>query len=93
MKSRLGLPTNVYKELVGSAPKDLKTHVVVAPRDIKQINNFQTNERRKLIISHDAHYNLQNLVFETKFIKNIVSYPDLMVIMYLDSIWEKPVVC
>lgn len=89
MKSRLGLPTNIYKDLVCSAPKDLKTHVVVAARDIKQVHNFQTNERRKNLISHDAHYNLQNLAFETNFIKNIVSYPDLIVIMYLDSLWEK----
>jgi hypothetical protein len=45
IKQRIGLLCNVYKELICDAPDDAKRHSVMAPRNIKQVQNAQTTER------------------------------------------------
>ena len=58
IKQRIGLPCNVYKELICEAPVDAKRHSVMAPRNIKQVQNAQATERQKFRLGRDAFYNL-----------------------------------
>ena len=73
--------------MVAEAPTSIDEHEVTAPRNINQVANFQSAERKK--ISRDDLYNLYELAHSQKFIKKIVSYPDVMCIMYSEQIWGK----
>ena len=89
MKTEPGAPSNEYKRLVSAAPTTIDDHEVSAPKDMKQVENFQAAERKTLRISRDALYNLYLLAHTTNFIKELVFYPDLICIMFLDELWEK----
>lgn len=89
MKVRPGLPSNVYKELVCEAPEEAFLHAVSAPRNQKQVENFQANERHKLRISRDAYYNLLINSNQDKSIKKVEIYPDFLCIIYLDQLAKK----
>ncbi len=62
--------TNLLKQLVN------------VPRDIEQVRNFQKAERRRIALTQDVNYNLQEIADDTKFIQEIVSYPDVAIFMY-----------
>ncbi|KAI9551084.1 hypothetical protein GHT06_003258 [Daphnia sinensis] len=79
MKVRPGLPSNVYKELVCETPEEAFFHALSAPRNQKQVENFQANERHKLRISQDPYYNL---------LIN-ANYPDFLCIIYLDQLAKR----
>lgn len=85
----LPVPAQHYRELVADADGPIEEHELNAPRDIKQVQNFQAAERSKLRLSHDGLYNLNVLAISNKFIKDIVTYPDLICTMFLDELWEK----
>lgn len=89
MKVKQGLPSNVYKELVAEAPSEYNEHLVTAPRDIKQVQNFQAATRQKMRISRDALYNLIMMAYNLMFVKYIVAFPDLICLMYHDSLLSK----
>lgn len=75
----------MYKKLVVDAPSNIDEHELTAPRALKQVQNFQTGDR----LSRDALYNLHELAKSTGFIKEILTHPDLVCIMFLDELWEK----
>lgn len=54
-----------------------------------QVRNAQQYERRKLVMNQDTNHNLKELAEETKFIKDIVSEPDLIVLCHRSETWEK----
>ena len=90
MKTRPGLPTNVYKEMVCEAPEEAVAHAVSAPRNRKQVQNFQANERAKLRLSRDGLYNVWVMANEGNFVKHLeVSKEEVICIMYLDQLAEK----
>ena len=89
MKKSHDRPNVEYKRLVANAPTSIDEHEVTAPRNIKQVANFQSNERRKLRISRDDLNNLYEMAHSSKFIREIVSFPDVMCVMFQDQLWEK----
>ena len=89
IKQRIGLPCNVYKELICEAPDDAKRHSVMAPRNIKQVQNAQATERQKFRLGRDAFYNLHLGATQFHFVKFIQTYPDFISIMYLDALASK----
>jgi len=89
MKKRRGYASNIYTELILEAPKDLNSHVVIAPRDMEQVRNAQRSARRQLRMTHETSCNLQHISDETKFISDIVCYPSLMVFCYQPSLLDK----
>jgi hypothetical protein len=58
------------------------------PRDIEQVRNFQKAERRRIALTQDVNYNLQEIADDTKFIQEIVSYPDVAIFMYNKELWD-----
>jgi len=88
MKSKTGSVGVVYKELVtDAAGVDVEEHRVTAPRDRKQVENAQTTTRRELRVSHDGFFNLHTLGHETKFIRYLVTIPDLICLMWSTQMW------
>jgi len=53
------------------------------------VRNAQQYERRKLVMNQDTNHNLKELAEETKFIKDIVSDPDLIVLCHRSETWDK----
>ena len=66
MKKRRGYASNIYTELILEAPKDLNSHVVIAPRDMEQVRNAQRSARRQLRMTHETSCSLQ--VLHTDFL-------------------------
>ena len=90
MKSRIGKPGNVYKQLVVEALNDYDEHLVTAPRDPKQVIKAQQAMKKQLELGHDAYYNIHNHAWtESKSIKYISTYPDLIVVCINDDVWQK----
>ncbi len=89
MKTRAGLSSNVYKGLVAEAEEDGIRQSVSAPRDRKQVENFQCGERQNLRLSRDALYNLMYASHEFKFVRYLEVVPFFVCIMWLDSLAEK----
>jgi hypothetical protein len=82
LKKSSGYPINVYREECADGPADLQEQAVALPRDVIQVRNFQKNEKRKMAITQDTNYNLQEIANDTKFIREIISYPDVAIFMY-----------
>lgn len=78
MKKRRGYASNIYTELILEAPKDLNSHVVIAPRDMEQVRNAQRSARRQLRMTHETSCNLQ--VFQTNLY--------LLCIIYMHAVWN-----
>ena len=92
MKGRQGGAADIYKELIGEAPEDSNLAVVTAPRDREQVRNFQKAVRRKSSMNRQStnlDYSSSEQVEEVKFVKNIVSYPDFIIVMYRAELWDK----
>lgn len=53
------------------------------------MRNAQQYERRKLVMNQDTNHNLKELAEETKFINDIVTEPDLIVLGQRSETWEK----
>ncbi|EFX80038.1 hypothetical protein DAPPUDRAFT_103872 [Daphnia pulex] len=81
-------PINVYREQLADGPADLKEQAVQLPRDVEQVRNFQKNQKRKIALTQDTNYNLQEIADDTKFIKEIITYPDVAIYMFHPQLWE-----
>ena len=74
-------PGNVYKKVVASNTSLPKYESILKPQNIKQIANLQQVKRNKFQLSHDALYNLHELVLDVNpFIISIKTFPDLLVV-------------
>ena len=89
IKRRIGLPCNVFKSMVVEAPAESKRHRHGAPRNIKQVQNFQANRRQKFRLDRDSFFNLHYSATTSKFVKFIQTYPDFICIMHLDPLVAK----
>lgn len=89
IKQRKGAPCNIYKELVCEAPEEANRHLVMAPRNVKQVQNAQAMERQKFRLGRDAFYNLHFGAVESNFVKHIQTYPDFICMMYLEPLASK----
>ena len=69
----LPVPAQHYRELVADADGPIEEHELNAPRDIKQVQNFQAAERSKLRLSHDGLYNL-NVQYPPKKSEGVKSH-------------------
>ena len=58
MKDEDGTPIQVYRKTIASCPRDLHTHAVNAPRDLKQVANTQFQRRLKSNLSSNGLWNL-----------------------------------
>ena len=56
--------------------------VMAAPRNCEQVRNTLKVQRNKQHLSRHALYNLHELAFDSNFIQQIITYPDLSVICY-----------
>ena len=74
MKILPGKPCNVYKKLVVEAPSEINAHEVSAPRNFKQVQNFQAAERQKLKLTQDEMYNLLELARTNKLFKLMLAW-------------------
>ncbi|EFX70946.1 hypothetical protein DAPPUDRAFT_327671 [Daphnia pulex] len=88
LKNSTGCPINVYREQLADGPADLKEKAVQLPRDVEQVRNFQKNQKRKIALTQDTNYNLQEIADDTKFIKEIITYPDVAIYMFHPQLWE-----
>lgn len=78
-------PSQVYADLLLTAPSELDRHKIDAPRNIIQVRNAQCAARQAERLSADGIYNLVELASETGFIHNIHVVPDLVVMCYSES--------
>ena len=72
---------SVYQSLI-TQPTSLPTAM---PRNTTQIKNTLTRQRNKSRLTHDAMYNLMEFAHDSNFVRRIVTFPDLEVIMMHDS--------
>jgi hypothetical protein len=62
---------------------DLKEQAVQLSRDVEQVRNFKKNkQKRKIALIQDKNYNLQEIDDDTKFIKEIITYPDVAIYIF-----------
>lgn len=74
-------PSNVYKDKISKCDSSIEHHMVLLPRNKKQVANMQAQQCQKLRLSHDALYNMHELAFDLDgFIHKIVTFPDLIVV-------------
>ncbi|KAI9550681.1 hypothetical protein GHT06_006313 [Daphnia sinensis] len=78
MEKGYGPPNKKYKRLAANAPSHINEHEVTAPRNIKQLR-----------LSRDDLYDLYEMENSQKFIRHFVSFPDVVLVLYLDELWEK----
>ena len=79
MSESTGPPSNVRRDLELQAPTDIRRHEVEAPRDLKQVQNAQSNARQRTRLSHDEIYNLIEIGFDSDFIKYFLVHEDIRV--------------
>ena len=81
--------SNVYEhEISAKFPSHLQP--VCLPRNVKQIQNAQAQERQKFCSSHDALYNLHEVAYDlTDFVHKIETYPNLLVICGLNHLTDQ----
>ena len=89
MKGKQGGAADIYKELIDEAPEDSNLAVVTAPRDREQVRNFQKAVRRKSTLGRHFELSCNEQSDEVKFVKNIISYPDFIIVMYRAELWDK----
>ncbi len=83
----IDLPGNVYKKFVAQSSGPPEYHPVLVPRNKKQVHNCQQKERQKCRLTHDAIYNLHEVVCDLDgFVRSIKTYPDLEIICGLPSL-------
>ncbi|XP_065642124.1 uncharacterized protein LOC124806987 [Hydra vulgaris] len=52
---------------------------------MEQVSNTLKSTRNQQRLSRDSLYNLHELAYDTNFIHNIITFPDLVVVMYSDE--------
>ncbi|EFX61664.1 hypothetical protein DAPPUDRAFT_121224 [Daphnia pulex] len=67
---------------------DFKEQAVQLPRDVEQVRNLKKNHKRKIALTQDTNYNLQEIADDTKFIKEIITYSDVAIYMFHPQLWE-----
>jgi hypothetical protein len=72
-----------YQRLVEAAPTNSQT--TGAPRDLHQVQNAKSAARSRARISRNAVYNLNEIALYTGFIQHMMSYPDLLIVMYSEE--------
>ena len=72
---------SVYQSMVASSGPVQPSSSTAAPRNTEQIRNAIKSKRNAGRLSHDALFNLTEFSHDTDFIRRIVLYPDLEVIM------------
>ena len=88
LKNSQGFPSNEYRKELLMGSTNLLEQLVKVPRDMEQARNFQKAERRRIALTQDVNYNLQEIADDTKFIQEIVSYPDVAIFMYNKELWD-----
>lgn len=76
--SELSSTNRVYQSLVAS----VTASPTALPRNSQQVKNTIKNAKQAGRLSRDALYNVHELAFDTGFIHNIQTYPDLSIICY-----------
>ncbi len=79
-------PANVYRKINATVNRNIKEQAAQAPRNLKQVQNTMHNLTQKLRLSRDSLYNLHVRAFDGTFIKEILTFPDLVVIGWNDGI-------
>ena len=74
-----GPPSNVRQDLELQAPTDIHRHEIEAPRNLKQVQNTQSNARQRARLSNDEVYNLVEIGFDSDCIKHFVIHEDIRV--------------
>ena len=88
MKDEDGTPIQVYRKTM--CPRDLHTHAVNAPRDLKQVANTQFQRRLKSNLSSNELWHLVYIIDDTQFVKRLViDKDDLMIFCFQDDLLEK----
>nr|CAH0099968.1 unnamed protein product [Daphnia galeata] len=70
-------PTEVYLDLIKKVGENMKKQAVHAPRDLKQIENAQRNNREFKKMSHDAQFNAYEVGQETYFMRKFQLFPEV----------------
>ena len=83
-------PSVVYKKEVSNADCSYEHHLVLLPRNRKQVENMQSIQRQKFRISHDALYNVHELSYDLQeFVHKIVTFPDVAIVCGLKHILNR----
>jgi hypothetical protein len=66
--------------------RNIKEQAVQAPRNLKKVQNIMHNLIQKLRLSRNSLYNLHVRAFDRTFIKEILTFPDLVIVGWNDGI-------
>ena len=73
-------PTTVYQREVANTDSPCSSQAMLKPRNIKQVQNVHYKVKQKMRLSHDALYNLHELVYDLDgFVAKVVTFPNLLV--------------
>ena len=75
-----GNPMAIYNDLVTAAPID--SALPAAPRNPDQIRNTHNREKNRVRLTQDALFNVHELGYDTGFIHEMKTIPDLSILMY-----------
>lgn len=79
-------PAKVYRNINATVNRNIKEQAAQAPRNLKKVQNTMHNLIQKLRLSRDSLYNLHVRAFDGTFIKEILTFPDLVIIGWNDGI-------
>ncbi|XP_047124770.1 uncharacterized protein LOC124807179 [Hydra vulgaris] len=83
IKESTGSVQKVYKDIILSNTADI--NITAVPRNMEQVSNTLKSTRNQQRLSRDSLYNLHELAYDTNFIHSIITFPDLVVVMYSDE--------
>lgn len=86
MKKGHGPPNKEYKRIVANAPPSINEFKVTARETSNKLQTFKPLKGKKLRLRRDDLYNLYEMENSQKFIRHFVSFPDVIVVMYLDEL-------
>jgi hypothetical protein len=90
---KMGLQLQVYIKTMASCPRDLQSHAIFAPRDLKQVANTQFHRRLKSSVSSNGLYSiwLIYIIDDTQFVKRLVIDKDDLMIFFAFKMnyWRK----
>jgi hypothetical protein len=79
-------PSEIYRKINETIPRDLKVQAAQGPRNLKQVLNTILNAKQKLQLTRDTLYNLHVRAVDGTFVKHIITFPDLIVIGWDDNL-------
>lgn len=82
-----GTAHTIYKGLV-KATTSTDARDAAVPRNPEQVRNTLKIQRNSVRSSRDAIYNVHEVAFDTGFVHEIKTYPDLSIIMYHPDLLE-----